>query len=172
MTLIKTSILTAISTGIRVITGLVINKVLSIYVGPSGLAFVGQLQNFISIIMTFANGAITQGVVKYTAEYQSDDVKKSKIFSSALVISLFCSSLSGLFLFLFSNYLSKLILHSNEYHSVFKIFGFTIILFALNTLLMSILNGQKEIKKYILVNIISSLFSLVFTSFLIYNFHR
>jgi PST family polysaccharide transporter len=32
---------------------------------------------------------------------------------------------------------------------------------------MSILNGQKEIKKYILVNIASSIFSLFFTSFLI-----
>ena len=47
------------------------------------------------------------------------------------------------------------------------IFGLTIFLFTLNTLFMSILNGQREIKKYVFVNILSSIFSLFFTSFLV-----
>jgi len=148
----------------------VINKVLAIYVGPSGLAVVGQLQNFNSIVMVFANGAISNGVVKYTAEYKEDIGQKSKFFSTAIVITLSCSIIVGVFLNLSASYLSVLILKSDEYSSVFIIFGFTIVLFALNTLLMSILNGQKEIKKYVIVNIISSLFSLGLTSLLIVNF--
>lgn len=170
MTLIKTSVLTAISTIIKVITAFVINKVLAMYVGPSGLAVIGQLQNFSSIVMTFANGAITSGVVKYTAEHREDIEQKSKFFSTAIVITLGCSVVVGVLLNLFSSYLSTLILKSDEYSSVFIIFGFTIVLFALNTLLMSILNGQKEIKKYVIVNIVSSLFSLGFTSLLIVSF--
>lgn len=166
MTLIKTSILTAISTIIKVISGFVINKVIALYVGPSGLAVVGQFQNFISIITTFSNGAITNGIVKYTAEYQTIE-QKQKIFSSSIVISFICSLIVSIFLFGFSQYLSELILKDVQYRSVFVIFGLTVFLFALNTVLMSILNGQKEIKKYVLVNIASSIFSLVFTSFLI-----
>jgi PST family polysaccharide transporter len=73
----------------------------------------------------------------------------------------------SIFLFGFSEYLSELILKDAQYSSVFVVFGLTVFLFALNTVLISILNGQKEIKKYVLVNIASSLFSLVFTSFLI-----
>jgi len=140
------------------------------YVGPSGLAVIGQLQNFSSIVMTFANGAITSGVIKYTAEHREDIEQKSKFFSTAIVITLTCSIIVGLLLNLFSSYLSTLILKSDEYTSVFVIFGFTIILFALNTLLMSILNGQKEIKKYVTVNIVSSLFSLGLTSLLIMSY--
>lgn len=170
MTLIKTSVLTAISTIIKVITAFVINKILAMYVGPSGLAVIGQFQNFSSMVMTFANGAITSGVVKYTAEYREDIEQKSRFFSTAIVITLSCSIIAGLLLNLFSSYLSSLILKSDEYTSVFVIFGFTIILFALNTLLMSILNGQKEIKKYVIVNIVSSLFSLGFTALLIMSF--
>ncbi|WP_323658118.1 O-antigen translocase [Aliarcobacter butzleri] len=166
MTLIKTSVLTGISTIIKVISGFVINKVIAIYVGPSGLAIVGQLQNFMELIVTFSNGAITNGIVKYTAEYQTIE-QKQKIFSSSIVISLVCSLIISIFLFGFSDYLSKLILKDVQYSSVFIVFGLTIFLFALNTVLMSILNGQKEIKKYILVNIASSIFSLFFTSFLI-----
>lgn len=166
MTLIKTSVLTAISTIIKLIAGFVINKVIALYVGPSGLAVVGQLQNFMSVITTFSNGAITNGIVKYTAEYQIIE-QKQKIFSSSIVISLVCSFIISIFLFGFSDYLSELILKDIQYSSVFIVFGATIFLFALNTVFMSILNGQKEIKKFILVNIASSIFSLFFTSFLI-----
>ncbi len=166
MTLIKTSVLTAISTIITVISGFVINKVIALYIGPSGLAVVGQLQNFMTIVTTFSNGAITSGIVKYTAEYQTIE-QKQKIFSTSIIISLICSLIISLFLFGFSGYLSELILKDVKYNSVFIVLGFTIFLFALNTILMSILNGQKEIKKYILVNISSSIFSLFFTSFLI-----
>lgn len=81
MTLIKTSVLTGISTIIKVISAFVINKVIAIYVGPSGLAIVGQLQNFMELIVTFSNGAISNGIVKYTAEYQTIE-QKQKIFSS------------------------------------------------------------------------------------------
>lgn len=166
MTLIKTSVLTAISTIIKVLSGFVINKVIAMYVGPSGLAVIGQLQNFMSIVTTFSNGAIAQGIVKYTAEYQTIE-QKQKIFSTSIVVSFVCSLVVSLFLFGFSGYLSELILKDSQYSSVFVVFAFTVFLFALNTILMSILNGQKEIKKYVLVNIASSIFSLFFTSFLI-----
>lgn len=166
MTLIKTSVLTGISTVIKLVSAFVINKVIALYIGPSGLAIVGQLQNFTSIITTFSNGAISSGIVKYTAEYQDIEEKK-KIFSSSIVISLICSLIISIFLFGFSDYLSELILKDIQYSSVFIIFGATIFLFALNMVLISILNGQKEIKKYVLVNIAGSIFSLVFTSVLI-----
>lgn len=166
MTLIKTSVLTGISTIIKLISSFVINKVIALYIGPSGLAIVGQLQNFTSIITTFSNGAISSGIVKYTAEYQTID-EKQKIFSSSIVISLVCSLIISIFLFVFSDYLSELILKDVQYSSVFVIFGATIFLFALNMVLTSILNGQKEIKKFVLVNIAGSIFSLIFTSFLI-----
>ena len=166
MTLIKTSVLTGISTVIKLVSAFVINKVIALYIGPAGLAIVGQLQSFTSIITTFSNGAISSGIVKYTAEYQDIEEKK-KIFSSSIVISLICSLIISIFLFGFSDYLSELILKDIQYSSVFLVFGATIFLFALNMVLISILNGQKEIKKYVLVNIAGSIFSLVFTSILI-----
>lgn len=166
MTLIKTSVLTGISTVIKLVSAFVINKVIALYIGPSGLAIVGQLQSFTSIITTFSNGAVSSGIVKYTAEYQTIE-QKQKIFSSSIVISLICSLIISIFLFVFSDYLSELILKDVQYSSVFIIFGATIFLFALNMVLISILNGQKEIKKYVLVNIAGSIFSLVFTSVLI-----
>jgi polysaccharide transporter, PST family len=166
MTLIKTSLLTAISTIVKILSGFVINKFMAIYVGPSGIAIVGQLQSFMTMITTLSNGAISQGVVKYTAEYTSIE-KKKKIFSSSLAISLISSFFVSLILIVFSQYWSELILKNIKYSSIFIVFGVTVVLFALNAILISILNGQKEIKKYIIVNIAGSIFSLFLTSFLI-----
>jgi polysaccharide transporter, PST family len=166
MTLIKTSLLTAISTVVKILAGFLINKIIAVYSGPSGLAVVGQLQNFITMSTTLSNGAIAQGVVKYTAEYKSTK-EKQKIFSSSLIISLVSSFFVSLALISLSQYWSELILKDIKYESVFVVFGITIVLFSLNTILMSILNGQKEIKKYVIVNVVSSFFALVFISFLI-----
>lgn len=168
MTLIKTSVLTAISTIITVLSAFTINKVLAIYVGPSGLALVGQLKDFVTMITTFSNGAISQGIVKYTAEYQTME-EKQKIFSTSILISLVCSLIISIFLFGFSDYLSQFILKDFKYSSIFVVFGLTVFLLALNTVLLSILNGQKEIKKYVLVNIVNSIVALLITSFLIFQ---
>jgi PST family polysaccharide transporter len=168
MTLIKTSILTAIATVIKVITSFVINKLVSIYVGPSGLALIGQFQNFTGIVTTFATGGLNNGVVKYVAEYKDKD-KKEKILGSALLITLGSSFIVSIVVMFFSSYFSQKILQTDEYTHVFIMFSVAVIFFALNMFLMSILNGQKEIKKYITVNIVSSLLSLFFTSLLVVN---
>jgi PST family polysaccharide transporter len=64
-----------------------INKILAIYVGPSGYALVGQFQNFIQIITTFGGGAINTGVTKYTAEYEGRTKAQQNLWSTALIIS-------------------------------------------------------------------------------------
>ena len=47
------------------------------------------------------------------------------------------------------------------------LFGITIYLFSLNSVFIAILNGQKEIKKYITITITGTLLSLILTLFLI-----
>lgn len=168
MTLIKTSILSFIATAIKILSGLVINKAVAVYIGPVGLALVGQFQNFSQLVMTVAQGAINTGVTKYTAEYGKDDHERIPIlFSTASKISLVSSVVVGAVIVLFSQYASLQFLKSEQYTYIFVIFGFTIILFVINNLLLSILNGLTEIKTYITINIIQSLYSLVFTTFLI-----
>lgn len=170
MTLIKTSVLTAISTIITVISAFVINKVVAMYAGPTGLALIGQLKDFVTMITNISNGAITQGIVKYTAEYETIE-KKQKIFSTSIIVSLISSSIIAIILVVFNSFLSELILKDIQYGGVFIVFAFTVFLFALNTVLMSILNGQKEIKKYVLVNIVNSSLALIITSLLVLKFN-
>lgn len=171
MTLIKTSILSLIATFFKMLSGLVINKAVSVYIGPAGLALIGQFQNFIQITLVAAQGAINSGVVKYTAEYYDDEKKLSTLFSTSVKLSLVSSILTSITLIIFSHYLSIKILSNAEYEFVFYTLGLTITLFVLNNLLLSILNGLKQIPTFIKINIAQSIFSLLFTSVLILTYN-
>lgn len=167
MTLIKTSVLSFIATTIKMLSVLAITKAVAVYTGPSGLALIGQFQNFTQLIVTIAQGGVNSGVTKYTAEYGKDDRRISNLFSTAGKISLFSSVVVGVGIIIFSQFFSLYFLKSEDYSYIFVIFGFTIVLLVINSLLLSILNGLKEIKVWAMINIIQSICSLVFTTLLI-----
>lgn len=75
MNLIKTSLLSFIATAVKLLSGLIINKAVSIFIGPSGLAVIGQFQNAQGIVRTLAQGGINSGVTKYTAEFHENGEK-------------------------------------------------------------------------------------------------
>ena len=117
--------------------------------------------------MVAAQGAINNGVIKYTAEYGKDDKRIPALFSTASKISLSASVVAGVGIVIFSQYFSLYFLKSEDYGYIIAIFGFTIILLVINSLLLSILNGLKEIKIWTSINIIQSIYSLIFTTFMI-----
>ncbi|MDB5141272.1 MAG: O-antigen translocase, WzxE [Mucilaginibacter sp.] len=170
MKLVKTSFFSAIITFIRIASGFVAGKIVAMFTGPAGVALIGQFSNFITIILTFANGAINTGVIKYTAEYDGDEVQTKKLFSTSLKISIYCSSVFGVILLFIATYISKWLFHSLIYSNPIRILGVTIILYSLNSLLTSILNGKKQIKTYTIINTVGSLIGLLFTVILVYYF--
>ena len=164
MNFLKTSLLSGISTIVKMLSGLVVNKIIAIYIGPTGIALIGQFQNFMGIITTIGNGAINSGVTKYVAEYHEDDAKRDGVIKASFFITFMCSIILGAIVFAVSTHLSKVILKTDEYSLIFRILGISLVLIGTNTLLLSIINGLKQIKLFIIINIISSLLSLCITS--------
>lgn len=170
MTLIKTSILSAITTFIRVIAGFIITKIVAVYIGPSGMAIVGQLNNFIGIINSVASAGIQSGVVKYTAEYCNDIQIKQKIWSTAFRISFILVLPMVIAIIIFSDYISIKLLQTSEYSSILIIFALSLVFFVFNGLLISILNGQGEIKKLTVINILGNIIGLIATVLLVIKY--
>lgn len=170
MKLIKTSFFSAIITFIRIASGFVAGKIVALFTGPSGVALIGAFTNFITIVLTFANGAINTGVIKYTAEFDGDEKKQKALFSTAFKISVCCSFFFGFFLVILASYLADWILTNKLYTNAIRVLGGTIVLYSLNSLLISILNGKKQIKTYTIVNTVGSIIGLIFTITLVYYF--
>lgn len=166
MNLLKTSVLNGVAVLIKIATLFVLNKILAVYVGPAGYATIGQFQNFIQMVTTFAGSAINTAVIKYTAEYYEDEDKQRTIWKTAGSIVLLFSLITSLSLLIFQKQLSVYIFHTNQYQSVFVLFAVFLTFFTFNALFLAILNGKKEILKLVVANIVGSLFSLIVTSIL------
>ena len=167
MNLIKTSVFSAIITLVRISSGFLAGKIIAMLTGPLGVATVGAFTNFSTIVLAVGNGAINNGVIKYVSEYNADEETTTRLISSALKITFFSSVFVSVFILFFASYFSKVVLGNSDYVNVIIVLGITLIFYSLNSLIISILNGKGEIKKYTLINAIGSITSLLLTILLV-----
>lgn len=123
MNLLKTSVLNGVAVLIKTATMFILNKILAIYVGPAGYAAIGQFQNFIQMVTTFAGSAINTAVIKYTAEYYEDETKQRNIWKTAGSIVLLFSLIFSIIILIFQKQLSIYIFHTDLYQTVFVWFA-------------------------------------------------
>lgn len=166
MNLLNTSLLNGVAVLIKTATLFLLNKILAVYVGPSGYAAIGQFQNFIQMMTAFSGSAINTAIIKYTAEYHQDETKQRAIWKTAGSIVFLFSLIFSVLIILFQRQLSNYIFHTTEYQSVFVWFAVFLLLFNFNALFLAILNGKKEILRLVIANIVGSVFALIITSIL------
>ncbi|PNS12172.1 O-antigen flippase [Mixta theicola] len=171
MNLVRTSILSFIATLVKMIAGLIINKAIALFIGPGGLAVIGQFQNVSTLIQTVAQGGINAGVTKYTAEFNAEEARIKQLWSTAIKLTVTFTTIVSIVLLISSKQISYYVFNTTDNYFIFIIFAFTLLLFTVNQLLLSILNGLKQIKTFITINIAQSVCSLLFTSLLIYLYH-
>jgi polysaccharide transporter, PST family len=163
--LIKTSLLSGIAVAIKILAMLGINKILAVYVGPSGYALIGQFQNVIQMISMVANGAVHTGVTKYTAQYHDSPKKVIAIWQTATFIASISSLLCVAVLLLFKTKLSEYFLNDTQYENIFVWLALALIALTFNTLLLSILNGKKQILRLVVANVLGSILSFLVIGF-------
>lgn len=171
MNLLKTSALNGVAVLIKTATMFILNKILAVYVGPAGYAAIGQFQNFIQMVTTFAGSAINTAVIKYTAEYHENEHQQISVWRAAGSLVLIFSFIFSLIIIIFQKQLSLYIFQTTAYQSVFAWFAAFLVLFNLNALFLAILNGKKEIVKLVVANIVGSVLSLLVTSTLAIQYH-
>ncbi|MEQ7919214.1 O-antigen translocase [Xanthomonas sp. WHRI 1810A] len=163
MNLIKTSLLNGVAVVVKMFTLLGLNKILAVYVGPSGFAAIGQFQNALQMITTLTGGAITNGVVKYTAEYNDDKAAQRQVWKVAGTLTIIGSLIVAALVAIYSRELAGFFLKDYNLEDIFYWFAGGVAFFSLNTLLLAILNGKKEIILYVISNVVGSLLALAFT---------
>ena len=155
--LLKVFSFTGLSTLVKLLTSYVTLKVVASIIGPSGIALVGQLQNFINILITLGGGGINNGVVKYVSEYKEEETKLHQYLKNGFKITVYFSLICGVSLILLSKYLGQWILLDSSYYYVFIYFGISLFFMSMNNYLLSVINGFKEFRKFVLINIITSI---------------
>ncbi|MDD2384960.1 MAG: O-antigen translocase [Sulfurospirillaceae bacterium] len=170
MTLFKVSFIVSIGFICRLVLGLVTNKLVASYAGPIGIAFMGQFQSFMQMIMSLCVGTIETGIVKHTAEYSSNQNQLNFYWSTAIKVSLVLTFISSSLILFFKDYLSIVLFGTEQYSSIFLFFSLNIFLFVFNNFFLAILNGFKEISLLVVLQIAGYLMSLCSIGLLVYWF--
>lgn len=156
------SVYSAIAAAVKIATAFLMSKIIAIYLGKEGMGLLGQLTNFVTIVLVLAGGSINTGIVKYVAEFSSGNKEKlQKILSTAWRCTLGLGSMCGLILIIGSKYIAHQVLLDTKYQSVFILFGCTIIFYSLNAFFLAIVNGFKQFKTFNIINIINSVGILI-----------
>jgi PST family polysaccharide transporter len=163
MTLFRTSVLNGAAVAVRMLTLLILNKILAVTVGPAGYALIGQFQNFVAMLTAIATGAINTGVTKYTAEFSGDEETQRRVWRTAGTIATFATTVAGLVILFNYRHLASWLLNDIRFRGVFVWLAFSLALLVLNALLLAILNGKKEVKTFVVVNMVGSFIGLVLT---------
>lgn len=168
MNLFKTTILSGILTAVRVLTGMVSIKVVAVFLGPQGVAYVGQFQSFLKIINNLANFGIGQGITKYIAQYRKEKQMLPKIVGTSTAITLVATCSVSFILFIWAGTWSQWLFKTYEYSTVFVWLSFLLVFFSMGQVLLSVLNGFKQIRPFIFARAVHTLLALAFTVVLVY----
>ena len=170
MNLVKTSLLNGLAVLTKLVTSLILNKVLAVYVGPAGYAVIGQFQNLVAMVGTFASGAVNTGVTKYTAEYQDDPPRQRAVWRTAATMGLIGAGVFALLLVVFRSPLARWALADEQLSSVMVWLAASLFLLVLNGLFLAILSGRKAVVPYVGANILGSIVTATTATLLVLKF--
>jgi O-antigen/teichoic acid export membrane protein len=167
---VKVSSWSAISTLVKMVVGFVSTKVAAWTIGTAGMGIVGNFLNSVNIMSMLGTGGIGQGVTKYVAEYYASPEEQKKIIGHAARITLVSTLVVCILVVCFSRQYTYYIFKDYTYTSIVVLFGCSIFLYSFNMLFVYIINGFKEYRKFVRINILSSLLALLVSVILVLNF--
>ena len=170
MNFFKTSVLSGIQTSIKLVLGLLTNKLIAVYIGSEGFAIVGQIKDLMKTGSSLGQLGLDKGLIKYSALYKDKKAELRKVLSTAFVVQLLVSSILAFVAIIFRNQLFNLLVGTDKNAELVWIIGLSLIPMVFHTSLMSILNGWHFIKKYVWVSIIANFTASAFTLAMIYFF--
>lgn len=163
MSLVRVTFLSGLTTLVRLAAGLVVTKVLAVYVGPGGLALLGNFSNFVGMVGLISSGGLTNGVTKYVAEYRNDPAARDAILNAAFRALGVFSLLVSVAVLLSREFLARQLFHSDAYGGPLLVLGFAAIPIGVGTLLLAILNGTKRFGAFFSVNLAAAILGMLGT---------
>lgn len=167
--LIKVLSLNSVSVGVSFVLGLLSSKIISVFLGPSGMALMGSFRNFTTMIKSIATLGMNTSVVKLIVENKEDKEEISIIYSTFFGVFLGLAIVLGISVTLFSSWISQLIFFNNSYATPIQFFGLMLPLIVVNVFWTSVYNSFEKFKHIISIQIISNLIIFATTAFLVWQ---
>lgn len=168
--LLKVTSQNSVGVLVKLFTGLATSKIIAVFVGPTGMAFLGNLRNLQNVVNNFSTAGLEKGAIRYSAEYKNDREKLNSFVATLFFIGICICCLLGVLLFFGSGFLNDLVFPGRDFRYIFKILALILPLSMLNVFCLAILKGIGEFKKVILINILGNILNLLLIGILVWQF--
>ncbi|MDY0090058.1 MAG: O-antigen translocase [Flavobacteriaceae bacterium] len=164
----KIASLNSFSVLIKICAGIVSAKILAVFVGPSGMALVGNMRNFVSFTENVSTLGFQNGIIRFIASHKDDQEKVKSFITTVLLLLLGVALLLSFLLYFLADYWGSWLFEKNStYILVIKVFAFTLPWQSLSIFFLTVLNGLGKYKKVIYTNIAGHILGLVLTVILV-----
>ena len=166
--LFKVLSVNSLSVGTTFVLGFISNKVVAVFLGPSGMAILGNFRNLGAMLKSVATLGISTSLVKLVAENKENKTALSELYATFLSVFIIISSFLAIGVFFFAEAIGQLLFHSNQWTIPIRIVGLSLPLVLLTTFWLAIYNGLEQFKTIVLVQLVSSVLVFIVTISLIY----
>ncbi|MFY8214258.1 MAG: O-antigen translocase, partial [Flavobacterium sp.] len=170
--LFKITSLNSLSVLVKIGVGVISSKVMAVFVGPSGLALVGNFRNFITSIEALSTLGLQNGVVKYVVDTKDDEAALKKVLATVFVSLAAMVLLISTSLVVFAQVWSSWLFGSNsDFSTIFLALALALPWYAASILLVSVLNGLGQFQQVIRVNLWGNFLGLLVSLVLVWQLH-
>ena len=156
-----------ITTSIRLVVGLLTQKVVAVFLGTTGMAVLSNFRNIIEIISSISSVGSKNGIIAQAASY--DNKNELKLFLNSILSLIIVTSLIIIVLLLiFNDFLALELYLSASQNSIIKALSFTVPFVGLTVVLESFLSGKKDFKPVLNVQLATSITHALIMVALIY----
>lgn len=168
--LVKAAKLHTANVSVKIIAGILISKFIALYIGPQGMALIGNLRNFLSAIQSIAISGLYKGVVKFISQCKTNTEELTKTLSTVFYFGFFSSLLLAFLCYYNAEFINNLIFSANyNYTYVIETLALVLPFYALNMFAFSIMNGFSKYKILLIINITGQILGLLVTLLLIWQ---
>ncbi|MDG1730032.1 MAG: O-antigen translocase [Algibacter sp.] len=141
-------------------------KIVAVFLGPEGMALVGNLKNAMALLGLGASFGVDQGVLNYQSKHEGENQHLKKLYGTSLAFSVIGSIIVFCVLFFGSKFWSNYVFNTAKFDYLFIILSFILPFTAIYNLCFSIISGKSNYKKATIIsftaNALSTLLVLLF----------
>jgi O-antigen/teichoic acid export membrane protein len=168
-TLLKVLSLNSVSVAVSFVLGIVSSKIISVFLGASGMALMGSFRNFAAMTKSIATLGISNSIVKLIVENKENKKELSIIYSTFFWLFLFISVALALIVVVFASSISSFVFYSENYTIPIRFFAVLLPLLVINTFWLAIYNGFEKFKKIVAIQITANILAFLVTALLIWK---
>ncbi|WP_299364556.1 O-antigen translocase [Winogradskyella sp.] len=165
--LVKAANLNTANISVKIIAGILISKFIAVFIGPEGMALIGNLRNILSTLQSMAIAGLYNGVVKLIGKCKNNLVALTNTLSTVFYLGFFSSIILAFICYYNAEYINGLIFLNNNYTYVIETMAIVLPFYALNMFAFSIMNGFSKYRILLVINITGQILGLLVTLLLI-----